>query len=336
MPYLPDHVRNLFTWIDLAEQVVVVDSFSRDGTVDFIKKNLRHPNLQFVDHPPGLYASWNHGIRQVTTAYCYISTVGDSISRAGIEHLTSTASRLQSDVLVSRPDFVNATGRACKGPAWPMDDIVKHLRLQQPCCLPSAVMVAVALTHTGGAITGSCASDLFHTTTLQNHPFPLGFGVAGDGAWSLANTGRIVWAVTPEKVTTFRRHPSTASAAEIKAGDVANNFAQRANDVVSEWLQSCPAGVASETYADIRRLLPLAVEYERSCRRYNDFRKNKCPWILNPRAWLARSRRNALKSRVNDLMQKICRQSYRDCHNRSSRPATHAGDVIWGPPVAVR
>jgi hypothetical protein len=313
MHYLPNHLRNLSAWIDLAEQVVVVDSHSTDGTVDFIKRNLHHPKLQFVDHPPGLYASWNHGVRQMTTEYCYISTVGDSLTRTGAEHLVATAERLQCDVLVSRPNFINDAGRPCVGPEWPMDDVVNTLHLTAPCCLSSAVMVATALAHTGGAITGSCASDLFLTDTLQNDPFPLGFGVAGDAVWSLKNVGRIVWAVTPEKVTTFRQHPPTASAREIKAGKIAADFARMANRVVTDWLQSCPAGMAPEICADIRRLLPLAVEYEHSRCRYNRFRKGKWPWILNPCAWLARSRRNALKSRVKDLMRRICDESYSRC-----------------------
>jgi glycosyltransferase involved in cell wall biosynthesis len=319
MKYLPNHVQNLSSWIDLAEQVVVVDSFSKDGTADFLKKNLRHPNIHFVDHPPGLYASWNHGTRHITSEFCYLSTVGDSVTRAGIEHLVSTASRLQSDVLVSRPDFVNEAGLACNGPEWPIDDVIKRLQLREPCRLQPTIVVAAALTHTGGAITGSCASDLFCTVTLQEYPFPLDFGVAGDGAWSLENVGRIVWAVTPEKVTTFRRHPPTASAKEIKRGEVSNNFAQMAKKVVTEWLQSCPDGVPAEICADIKRLLSISIEYERFCRRYNVFRKNKWPWILDPRAWLARAQRNELESQVNDLMQKICDQSYDDYHVRSTR-----------------
>ena len=321
MRYLPDHVRTLSAWIDLAEQVVVVDSFSGDGTVDFIRNNLRHPNLHFVAHPPGLYASWNHGIRQMTTEYCYISTVGDSISRVGIEHLVSTASRLGSGVLVSRPDFVNEVGQACDGPEWPMDDVVRRLQVCEPCRLRPPIMVATALTHTGGAITGSCASDLFETTTLQNHPFPLDFGVAGDGIWSLENVGRIVWAVTPEVVTTFRRHPPTSSAMEIKTGRTAGDFARVTRRVVAEWLQSCPPVVTPEVCADIQRLLHLAVEYEYSRCRYNRFRKGQWPWILNPRAWLARTRRNALKSQVNDLMQRICDQSSTGHHLSSPRRA---------------
>jgi len=57
MRYLPGQVENFATWIDLAEQVVVVDSFPTDGTVEFLKANLKHPNVLFVSHLPGLYAS---------------------------------------------------------------------------------------------------------------------------------------------------------------------------------------------------------------------------------------------------------------------------------------
>ncbi len=224
MKYLPGHLENLATWIDLAEQVVVVDSFSTDGTVEFLKANLKHPKTLFTGHPPGLYASWNHGIRQITSEFCYISTVGDSITRAGLEHLVATASRLNCDVLVSQPDFVDEAGQLCASSQWPMDFIIERLNLKEPAPVAPAVVLAVALLHTCGAITGSCASDLFRTTVLQQNPFPLDFGTAGDGAWSLQNAGRARWATTPERMTTFRIHPPTASTNEVKTGWDVNQF----------------------------------------------------------------------------------------------------------------
>ena len=310
MKYLPGHVENLATWIDLAEQVVVVDSFSTDGTVDYLKTNLPHPQVRFVEHPPGLFASWNCGISRITAEFCYISTVGDSITRAGVDHLVATASRLNCDVLVSRPDFVNESGQPCDGPEWPMDAVIKRLELHEPARLHPAVIAATALLHAGGAITGSCSSDLFRTGMLQKHPFPLDFGVAGDGVWSLQNAGRVNWAATPEKVTTFRRHPPTASAMEVKAGETSNQFAQMARKVVSEWVESNPGNVSVESREDIKRLIRLLIEHEESRRRYNSLRKGKCPWILNPSAWIARSKRNQSRSQFNNQAQKIYNRSY--------------------------
>jgi len=305
MKYLPGHLENLSQWIELAAEVVVVDSFSADGTLDYLKKNLRHPQLKILEHPPGLYASWNYGIGQIGSEFCYLSTVGDSITRDGLKHLVATASRLNCDVLVSRPDFVDEAGRPCTGPEWPMDDVIRRLKLQKPARLPPAIVVATVLVHTGGAITGSCASDLFRTATLQKTPFPLNFGVAGDGAWSLQNAGRVTWAATPEKVTVFRRHPTVASTAEVKAGGISNQFAPLAGKMVSEWLESNSSEAPVEVREDIRRLLALSIEYEDSRRRFNCLRRGKWPWILNPAAWKIRTERNQLKIQVQALSQKI-------------------------------
>jgi glycosyltransferase involved in cell wall biosynthesis len=308
MKYLPGHLQNLATWIDLAEQVVVVDSFSTDGTVGFFKANLKHPKILFVDHPPGLFASWNHGIRHIASEFCYISTVGDAITRAGLEHFVATLSRLNCDVLVSRPDFVDEAGRPCAGPEWPMDDIIQRLRLQEPVRVPSDIMVAAAFRYTGMAISGSCSSDLFRTALLQKHPFPLHYGKAGDGAWSLQNAGRARWAATPEKVSTFRIHPPASSDLEIKIGMASsdsNEFAQIAANMVSEWLESYSSNILAQSRKDIELLLPIAIKYNVLQQQYKAFRKEKLPWILKPSAWIARSQRNQLRAQVNSLTLKV-------------------------------
>lgn len=305
MGYLPGHLENLASWIDLAEHVVVVDSFSTDGTLAYLKKNLRHPNLKFSEHPPGLYASWNFGIRQIPSEFCYLATVGDSVTRAGIAHLVATASRLNCDVLVSRPNFVDETGQPCAGPVWPMDEVIARLKLSAPVRLPSAIVVATALTHRGGAITGSCASDLFRTAVVQKNPFPLEFGASGDGAWSLQNAGRLKWAVTTEKITTFRIHPPTASASEISAGKTVDEFAPMIREIISDWLKSNTHDTSVETRDDLQRLLAMSVEYAGLRRRCHGLRKGKWPWILNPNAWIARTKRNQLKSQFDSLMEKI-------------------------------
>ena len=81
MAYLPRHLDFLEKWVDAVEEIVVVDSFSEDGSMDYLKKRLKHPNVQFLTHPPGLYASWNFGIGKVQARYVYISTIGDTITR---------------------------------------------------------------------------------------------------------------------------------------------------------------------------------------------------------------------------------------------------------------
>ena len=306
MHFLPLHLQELAAWIELAAEVVVVDSFSTDGTMEYLQKNLRHPHVKFLQHPPGLYASWNFGIGQLRSEFCYISTVGDAITRKGIEHLTSTAARLGADVLVSCPDFLNAAGEACAGPRWPMAALISRLKLSEPACLPPAIVIATALTETDGALTGSCASDIFRTSVLQKNPFPLEFGVAGDGAWSLLNAVRLNWAVTPERVSKFRIHESTASPQELAIGDKDKQFEQLSAKVVLEWLETEAQTVSPDDRDDIRRLLALTTEYADVRRRDRELRKSQGPWIFKPSAWQLRSSRHRLKSQVDELAQKIC------------------------------
>ena len=50
---LPNHLRALSAWLDLADEVVVVDSFSTDGTGNMLRDGLKHPKLRIITHPPG-------------------------------------------------------------------------------------------------------------------------------------------------------------------------------------------------------------------------------------------------------------------------------------------
>lgn len=98
MAYLPEHVAGMRAWVDLVREMVLVDSFSADGTVDYVRQHLRHPRLRVLTHPPGLYASWNHGIAHVTSPYTYVATLGDTASRTGLQHLFSVTGQLHCDV----------------------------------------------------------------------------------------------------------------------------------------------------------------------------------------------------------------------------------------------
>ena len=203
MPYLPAHLDALRAWQDLAREIIVVDSHSSDGTVDFIKSKLSHPQLRFLSHPPGLYRSWNHGITHITQPFIYLSTTGDTITRAGLEKLVSTAESLSADVVISKPAFSRRDGNPADDILWPIDDIISTLRITSPQKLAKLEAVIFAVVHATGALLGSSASNLYRTQTLQRLPFPVDFGTSGDGAWGLLHPAEVTWAVHPEKFSTF-------------------------------------------------------------------------------------------------------------------------------------
>jgi hypothetical protein len=301
MPYLPRHVEGLRSWLDLAAEVVVVDSHSNDGTLDFLLANLKHPALRFTSHPPGLYASWNHGIAQISSRYVYLATTGDTITREGICKLVETAETLVCDVVISRPTFCDLSGQPGPATWWPADDVIATLDVNQPYRLRQIEAVIFAVAHAADALTGSCASDLFRTEILQSHPFPTDFGLSGDTAWSWMHAAEVSYGVVPDRVSTFLRHPTSASVTEkqsllaARRADVVLRAAMdswRQTGVMTE--QTLPSALWEELMAWLTSYLDAKAAFDRN-------RRSSAPWVLNPRAWRNRIQRERATKQLHRL-----------------------------------
>jgi len=300
MPYLQRHTEGLRCWLDLAQEVVVVDSFSKDGTVDYLRQHLKHPRVSYITHPPGLYASWNHGIAQISAKYVFIATTGDLIRRAGITHLVESAEALNCDVIISKPEFEDQQGRAV-AIAWPIDDIIASLGIRFPRRLHKLEAMVFAAVHATGALLGSCASNLFRSEVLQRFPFPTNFGTAGDGAWGLLHAPEVVWAVTPERFSTFLIHPGTGSESDQLRAHHAPRCNQVLQEVTERWVQS--GAVTREELARIhwQELLDTLSHYLQSKIALDQMRQQMLPWISRPSAWAIRMQRNRIRGRLHTL-----------------------------------
>jgi hypothetical protein len=307
MPYLPAHLEGMRAWLDLAEQIVVVDSFSTDGSVEFLRAQLRHPRVTFTTHPPGLYASWNHGLAQVSAKYTFIATTGDLITRAGIGRLVGAAETLAADVVISKPDFRDPAGRSLPDIAWPVDDVISSLGLTAPRGLHKLEALVFAAAHPEGALLGSCASNIFRTEMLKRLPFPTEFGTAGDGAWGMRHAAEVAWAVVPEKFSTFLVHPTNASETERKTLREASRMDEVLRGAVQAWLAAGVVG--AEELARVRW-----AEWDAALRSFIDgktafdrHRRGGFPWSLNPAAWRVRTRRNRARRRLDELKREALR-----------------------------
>lgn len=301
MPYLARHVEGLRPWLDLAAEVVVVDSFSTDGTVDFLRANLTHPALRFLTHPPGLYASWNHGIAQIRSKYVFIATTGDTITRAGVCQLVEAAESLACDVVISRPSFCDVSGQPVPDKQWPADDVIATLDVKQPRRLQPFEAAVFAAANATDALTGSSASDLFRTEVMQRHPFPTNFGYSGDSAWSWMHAAEVAWGIVPERFSTFVLHPTTASAAErqsLLAGLRADAVLRVAMD---SWRRT---GVITEQMlprALWESLLAGLTSYFDAKAAFDQNRHQSVPWVLNPQAWRNRMQRERAAKELRRL-----------------------------------
>jgi glycosyltransferase involved in cell wall biosynthesis len=300
-PYLPAHLDGLQSWLDQAEEVVVVDSFSTDGTVEYLRENLAHPRVTYLTHPPGLYASWNHGIAHIRSRYVFIATSGDWITLPGLEQLLRAAETLACDVVISKPTFRDPSGQALPDILWPIDDIITTLELTSPRKLNKLEALIFAVAHATGALLGSSASNVFRTEMLRRFPFPSDFGTAGDGAWGLLHAPEVSWGVVPGKFSTFLIHPTNASAEEKKSFREARRPDAVLRTALESWRRSGTLTDQDLACAGWHDLLASLASYLDAKTAFDQNRRGPVPWILNPRAWQNRMKRGHSSQQFHQL-----------------------------------
>lgn len=207
LPLMARHLDAMEQWIDLAHEVVVVDSRSTDGTLDLIRRRLRHPKLRIIERDRGLYASWNEGIAATTGDWIYVSTAGDTIERAQLVRLRDRGEATQADIVISPCTFVDEAGQILPAKAQRNPRIHEEMGGGGPVLLPPPVVRHLAFRSAGThALLGSCASDLFRGDFLRARPFPLDYGTHGDTAWTLRHAHEMRLCVVPEVGSTFCIH----------------------------------------------------------------------------------------------------------------------------------
>ena len=305
---LPGHLDSMRAWSDEVEEIVVVDSFSDDGTMEVIKKGLRHPNLRVVQHPRGLYQSWNFGLQQLRAKYAYISTTGDTITAEGLRHLAVTAEELKSDVVISRPEFLGPDGRTVASRQWPIHNLLQWRPITKPTTVEPWHVFLLATLDIPEGVMGSSASNLYRTETMKRHPFPTDFGHAGDTAWGIRNAFRISLAVTPEIFSRFMLHAPTAKVDGDQKKFLASRMFDLALEAVKELEAQPGAGPVPDHALPLLHELPAELQKLRELQdQYDKLRHEATPWIVRAEAWKARAARNRQREVVRQTKARICK-----------------------------
>lgn len=305
--HMPAHLAALKEWLDLAQEVVVVDSESTDGTLELLQTGLAHPHLRFFTRPRGLYQAWNFGIAQLTSEFTYVSTAGDTITREGITHLVETAQRLGSDVLISPPKLIPEAGVKQPENDWPVHRILAELNLRAPAVLRRSRVLHFAIDHALHVlgILGSSASNLYRTAPLQERPFPDDCGHAGDVGWGVRHALDATFALTPECCSTFLIHPVTHTEQQ-------KRFYLQLQSRAPEWArEALRAAVADGPPADAAELeivgeyLGAVTAFVADKDRVHKLRDRHRFWSLYPSVWRVRQTRNRHRRHAEALAARL-------------------------------
>jgi len=305
MALLPGHVEMMRQWLDLVEEVIVVDSESSDGTVEYLRSGQLHPKVKFLSHPPGLYQSWNYGISEGRGRYTYISAVGDGITRDGLIHLAEVAEKHCSDVVISPPKFIQESGAQKKRRrGWPVHMIIESARLDEPASFEGVQLFLLVVGLIPHAILGCSSSNLYRTVALQRYPFPVTFGHHGDGAWAAGNSLNIRLSVTPHEVSHFRLHrrsytlPYRVPELEMHMFELALAHLQTESDARPD-LKIEVAGWDAEN---------LLTQFKEAKYWRTELRKIRARsrfWMFNPQALWAKVRQSATQRECDRLMERL-------------------------------
>lgn len=292
-----DHLRSMDSWIDLADEIVVVDSYSNDGTFERLQRAFAARPVRFFQHPRGLYESWNYGIQQASGEWLYISTVGDPITRDLLLHLRETALASAADVVIGSPEFIDEANNPLPRMYWAVTEIAQSFAQDCPCVLSPEAAVFLGVRHLyNSALLGSSSSNLYRTAHMKVHPFPTGYGMSGDAAWSMLHAFRTRFACTSMRGSNFRVHAKNH-------GSGWTDEAKIHNAVLDVALQTC--ATAGEKLAALRvpELARLMSESARCNRTLKQLRMSfPGPWYLYPKIWLARRERHRVAAQLESLI----------------------------------
>ena len=296
---IPAFLTSLDRWLDLAEDVAVVDEYSADGTIELLRSGLYHRRAEFHQRAFGLASAINFGVTQLQSDFIYIARPGNVITRDGITHLVDTAQHLGCDVLLSPPreDSIQdeAAGREPLPPRvrWPVEQLLAAAPIVRPRVLRRTSAFHLALANALGgrfqSLLGGISSVLFRADALRARPFDEGCGSISDALWILQHGLEISVGVTPQACASFHAEPEELSKRE--RAELRQSKAQApalAEAAIGAALRATEAS-DREDLEGVRRYFEETCALLEARGSLSRFRQRDILWFLRPAAWRART-----------------------------------------------
>jgi glycosyltransferase involved in cell wall biosynthesis len=291
MPWLERHVKALRPWLHRVQEVVTVDSQSSDGTSEYLLENLNGTNVRHLSHPPGLYESWNFGLRQIRAPWTYIATVGDTMPEKSIEALLAVGQQNNSDLVISPPRMMSMSGETLDK-RWPIHRYIEWKGENRSGLIDGLEVFLWNVLSVPGSLLGSSASNIYRTGYLHDHPFPLGYSHACDTAWAVINSFQARWAIATGVYSEFLVHPASQHGSDEPLRHLTR---ERLHQLGREVFDALPdeSFPEKQSYAGLlNEYWDVSLQSMKARHKFRAMRKQAIPWLLRPAGWRERNRRH--------------------------------------------
>jgi len=212
--YLEERIESIFSQSVTDWELIVCDSFSNDGTWEYLQQFKDDPRVRLHQVPKeGLYAGWNECLRRANGEFIYIATADDTMYPDCLERLTRPL-RLHKEVgiAVGGVDLIDQAGVLISSGVRQIHQFLEP-HTKNAWCRIHGDTAFVMLTAFGWGL-GSVTGFLFRRSLLDSNKagfFPIDLSFMGDCEWALRAvlSMDVVW--TSHPVATWRQHSGQAS-----------------------------------------------------------------------------------------------------------------------------
>jgi glycosyltransferase involved in cell wall biosynthesis len=192
-------------------EVIACDSFSDDGTWEYIQKHAVSPRFRMFQVPRhGLYAGWNETLTRARGKYIHIATADDTIEPTFLEKAVAALEKCPSaHVAACRYRTIDEDGREV---TTPPSDVEVLLAPWLPCPHVRHGLTEFIIQLGVGCNWGTFSAVVFRRELLDRVGlFRTDIGVEADTVWRLEAMLRTDLVQLPEYLATWRVHARQAT-----------------------------------------------------------------------------------------------------------------------------
>ncbi|OGV59639.1 MAG: hypothetical protein A2498_13780 [Lentisphaerae bacterium RIFOXYC12_FULL_60_16] len=199
-------------------ELIVCDSFSDDGTWDYLQPYTRDSRVRMYRVPrEGLYAGWNECLRRCRGTYVYLATADDTCKPDLLEKLVDALEagghqgpgNLPADIAVCNFDYIDERGEVIKPPLPPAGEFYGDWRYREHRRSGYVEFLVHLLIGTSWT---TMTAVVFRRSLLEKVGlFRTDAGALADRFWAYQSALRSDTLVVPETLATWRQHGSQGS-----------------------------------------------------------------------------------------------------------------------------